>query len=465
MYLDSKKGVYCTTMLPQFESPFLNGIKEPLRNVYGKDIFPRMIEHFSKAMEKTAREQFIEYVTKMDEDFRYSKGRSDNYYVKDTRNRTIITILGEITYKRTIYVDRHTGKSFAYVDEKLNIDRYIRYTDDVGAYVYEASADENSMIKVGKEVGNLIYSKFSLTKDSDHAIPRQTIYNLLKRSGNIMVNAPLEKRTIKDIYLLFDEKYVGSKNDKDIMIKSCLITEGLNKGKRHSYIEPKYISSSENDLIERVCEYLENKYDTKHIEHFHILSDGGNWIDGLYRNLPYDRSKKIKYLDRFHAFQSMWRASMDEEIYKTLLRHLFKNERKQFVTVLEALKDTFPNRKETIIKETKYLLRNYKEIRNMINLTNMNCAMEQVISHHLASHFASVPKAYSEENIKRYISQRDNYRNGENLKLLYINRTGKTTIINKMMIDYSSLPSYSIELPGKKHSSWKEDNPSLNLKN
>ena len=56
----------------------------------------------------------------------------------------------------------------------------------------------------------------------------------------------------------------------------------------------------------------------------------------------------------------------------------------------------------------------------MLNLKHMNCAAEQVISHHIASIFTSVPKAYSIENINRYLSMRDNLRNGENLKKLYL---------------------------------------------
>ena len=66
----------------------------------------------------------------------------------------------EITYRRTIYKDRLSGKIFCYADEKFEIDRYSRYTGDVAAYTAEAYSDENSMIKVGIELGNLIYSKF-----------------------------------------------------------------------------------------------------------------------------------------------------------------------------------------------------------------------------------------------------------------------------------------------------------------
>ena len=37
---------------------------------------------------------------KADEEFRNSQNRTDHYYVKDTRERTIITIFGQLTYKK-----------------------------------------------------------------------------------------------------------------------------------------------------------------------------------------------------------------------------------------------------------------------------------------------------------------------------------------------------------------------------
>ena len=55
------------------------------------------------------------------------------------------------------------------------------------SYVAEAYADENSMIKIGNEVGNLIHAKFSLKDNRDYAIPRQTVYNLMKRSKEIRI--------------------------------------------------------------------------------------------------------------------------------------------------------------------------------------------------------------------------------------------------------------------------------------
>ena len=129
------------------------------------------------------------------------------YYVAYTGPRTIVTMYGEITYTRTLYKDRLDGSYYCYVDEKMGISKYIRYTNDVACYAAEAYADENSMSKIGIEIGNLIHAKFSLKDNRDYAIPRQTIYNLMKRSKEIRIEPISEKKVIDDIYILTDEKY------------------------------------------------------------------------------------------------------------------------------------------------------------------------------------------------------------------------------------------------------------------
>ena len=118
--------------------------------------FPKFIESISDYTENLARDLIKQYLETADQQFRDSPDRKDNYYVKAKRERTLITMFGEVRYKRTIYQDKYTGKTYIYVDRKFGIDRYIHYTNDVASYAYEAYADENSMIKVGKEIGNLI---------------------------------------------------------------------------------------------------------------------------------------------------------------------------------------------------------------------------------------------------------------------------------------------------------------------
>ena len=93
----------------------IEDLKLPL-NMPGSSLtFPRLIEDFCLNSEKMIREEIKNFLEKMDHEFRYSKGRIENYYVNNTRQRTITTLYGDITYERTIYKDRLSNKSYIYV--------------------------------------------------------------------------------------------------------------------------------------------------------------------------------------------------------------------------------------------------------------------------------------------------------------------------------------------------------------
>ena len=86
---------------------------------------------------------------------------------------------------------------YCYVDEKLGISKYIRYTNDVACYAAEAYSDENSMIKIGKELGNIIHAKFSLKDNREYAIPRQTICNLMKKPKKFIIKKTTQSKALK----------------------------------------------------------------------------------------------------------------------------------------------------------------------------------------------------------------------------------------------------------------------------
>ena len=414
------------------------------------------------------REEIKKFIEKMDSDFRSSPGRTRDYYVNNTRQRTIITMFGEITYTRTIYRDRLSSRIFCYVDERLGIDRSIRYTNDVAAYAAEAYSDENSMIKVGIELGNLIYSKFSLCDNRIHLIPRQTIYNLLSRVKQIRIHPDQKKKEVDTLYILMDEKYLPDhhKKDKDAnktrsskMAKSALICEGLDSSdkNRHRYINTGYFSLFKGDYGNELISYIDQRYDLEKMKRICILADGASWIKGVSEQLRFPDIKTRQYLCRFHYHQSLWRIFKDKDLYDKAVDYLYHKDKKNLNKLFKAVKD------EGNSKDISYINNNWSLIRNTIHLKNMNCAMEQCISHHIHSQFDNVPKVYSDRNLNRYLSFRDNYRSRENMKYLYLealkdkDRDTDKTVIHKTPLNMSHfdlqipLPYYTTQLDsGKK---------------
>jgi len=435
-------------MIPHSQT--IEDLKLPL-NFKGDSLsFPKLIEDFCINAENLIRQEIKQFLEQMDYKFRYSKDRTKNYYVNKTLERTITCMYGDITYCRTIYKDKLTGKYYCYVDEKLGIDKYVRYTNDVACYIAEAYSDENSMIKVGNETGNLIYAKFSLCDNRFHNIPRQTVYNLMKRVKPIRIMPTQDKKEVELLNILIDEKYLPDHKKKDDegksirsskMTKAALIVEGLDKTnkKRHKYINPQYYSICDDiNFADELIEYLDNHYNLDKLKGIYILADGANWIKSTAKDIKLPGIKLTQFLDKFHFHQSLWRICKKEEIYKKAVEYLYHNDKENLYALFNSLNNT-----EADSKNINYIKNNYKLIQNTIHLKNMNCAMEQAISHHIHSQFDNVPKVYSDSGIKRYLSFRDNYRNKENIKILFLlgledkNKNTDKTIINKKPLNTS----------------------------
>lgn len=418
--------------------------------------FIKVVEEVSFRFEQMARDKIKSFLEEADRDFKESENRTDNYYIsKSNVPRTIICMFGEITYKRTLYKSRLDGSYHFYVDEKLGIDPYLRYTNDVAAKVAENYSDENSMIKIGIEIGDLIYSKFSLCDNRTHSIPRQTIYNLLKRVKELRIKPKDEKKEVDILYVLIDEKYLPThlNGDSSNMIKSALICEGLDKTnkKRHKYINPLYFSANQGDFALKLIEFIDDRYDIEKLKSIRVLADGANWIKAIANELKFPGVEMIQYLCKFHTGQALWRICKTNDLYSKALNYLYHNDSKDLFVLLESLKQS-----DNDDKNIKYIKNNYSLIQNAIHLKEMNCAMEQCISHHIHSEFDNVPKVYSSNNLDRYLSLRDNYRNNENIKLLFIEGLkdkgdSKVTMINKVPLNLSifddqvPLPYYSTE--------------------
>ena len=103
------------------QSTLLDELSKPLLIPSNGFTFPKFMEEISYLGENGIRKKIIEFFELVDYQFRYSSGRKETYYVKDYKPRTIITMFGEITYNRTIYTNRITGKRYTYVDERLGI--------------------------------------------------------------------------------------------------------------------------------------------------------------------------------------------------------------------------------------------------------------------------------------------------------------------------------------------------------
>ena len=73
--------------------------------------------------------EILEFI---DLDYKNSKERKNQYYVQATRQRTLITSLGLITFNKTYYrtIEKINGKYqfFSYLEDYLGLDKWVKMT-------------------------------------------------------------------------------------------------------------------------------------------------------------------------------------------------------------------------------------------------------------------------------------------------------------------------------------------------
>ena len=378
---------------------------------------------------------------KMDEAFLNSPSRKERYYVKQYRERTIITIFGPVTYKRHEYQDKTTKDPFIYVDRKIGLFKRQRYDIVIYALAYEMYSISNSMIKVGRFLSQLIYP-FTLSEERKYmAIPRQTIFNM----NNLYkaIKAPEIKRedTPETIYIMADEKYIplqGESSPEDDpnkrhseMTKIGVIFTGReeeldkngNKLKRRRWkLTGKHILAfpdESSNFWERTLDTLSEIFHLDKVKQIYILGDGATWIKSGTRELRTD-SIKVKYaLDRFHLSQAIHKITKDKEMRKLLIDYAIHSKKDDFKKIVDSIHPE-DNRSDEIQSKINYVLNNIRGAAVMHKEVKIGCAMEQAIQHILASNFTSVPKAFGKEHLHTYVNARILQQNQHNMASLFI---------------------------------------------
>lgn len=410
----------------------------PIGAVSGIFDYAKLCQDMSGMLKQVGRNLLKMAFEKMDYMFRISPGRTDRYYVKNCRTRTIVAIFGPVTYKRTEYTDRSTNENYIYVDEKLNLHRRMRYDAVICSMAADLYSDQNSMIKVGKILGEMING---YTLDGDHsrtAISRQQIFYMLNRVKGIRVRPERCQETPEVLYIMADEKYIplqyhtpakeGENRPRKRMNKVAVAFTGRTRkvtknGEFYDRWEltDKYIFSyPDGSFWAHVAEDLSYRYDMSKVKMVYILGDGASWIkNGTDEFITADTKARFA-LDRFHFGQALFRISKDKEVYKTLYNYAIHNSRKDFKMLCESLINADPSKADTIQKNENYALDHLTDMKVMNSEVKIGCAMEQVISHIIASVFISVPKAYADKHLGTYIDNRINHENKLNVRELYL---------------------------------------------
>lgn len=441
------KNTYLNSLASLFDET-LQRIAEPHLQVNTLDHYVDLMESTAKITHELGRSLLMDALHKMDENYRNSEIRKRYYYVKLVRERTLITIFGQIRFKRTIYEDKITGKCHTYLDRKLGFPKYDRYDPTVKAMIVELYANQNSMIKVGEIIGSRIFSPFTTSQARhEHRISRQTVHNIVSRVPSLPQSFERRSETPKTLYIMADEKYIPIQTSlpgkQSQMVKHAVIYEGVQwKNKRGQLVNKTNVAHLGPSFWSKVYKTVSTIYDLDAIHQIYILGDGAHWIKAGVEEFGFDKASFA--LDKFHFKQAIQHIDKDPSTQRILSSHILKGKRKDFAMIIDTIKKREANwhRHKTIDEKAKYILNQWVPIRKAYDEVKIGCSMESAISHNLASLYTSRPKAYQKKHLERYVQTRMKHLNGIDIQNHYLKSQHLDSIkdhpaLDKETFDYS----------------------------
>ena len=407
-----------------------------------KERYLSLISNLQTSIKDIVKSTLVALFETIDNEYKASADRLLYYYInKSDVKRTIITIVGEISFSRTYYKDKISGACFFYIDTLLGLPKYDHYDSIVKGIAID-NAFHTSQAQAARNTSAIIsdityFSNYDVLND----IPRQSIFNWIKK-WNVPNIIPESVETPENLFVMADEKYIGCQDLEDnLMIKSFVTFEDIKdvSKNRRKLVNRSVFSHSGPDAWVYFMDFIAKKYDFSKIKNIYLFGDGASWIKKGTFELRLNTFNDVKfYLCEFHFKQSIHHITLDKEERKNLIKLVAKGTKKDFIERVNEIILNNPNREETILKKLNYVCKNYSAIKRMLSL-DFGSSMESHISHLIASFFASRPKGYSSKNIDKYLKLIDFKNNDYNIFNIYMNSYSNKEIIsiNHENLDFS----------------------------
>ena len=312
---------------------------------------------------------------------------------KDERN--IISIFGEIQYKRRYYKDKENNNRVYLLDKLIGIEPKQRLLENVREKLIE----------------NAIESPYEYS--GEHAaygvkISRQEVKNEIE---NLNLDVQLypnneSKKQVKNVYVIADEDHVHLQKGGIEEPRMVIVYDNFAKiGKRVELRNKRHFGGiykgKIDDLWNEVAMYIENTYDMDYLDNVFVLGDGAKWIKigATWIN------KGVNILDRFHMCKAInaiagRKNNKDKKQLYRLIKNLNFNgfKEKCYEILSEELEETVRKRKEKLMN---YILNNRNSISNYYKYRKLlhGCSAEGHVSHIYSDRMSSRPMGWKTQNI------------------------------------------------------------------
>ena len=414
--------------------------------------FMHDLDSFNYSLITNIIKDYFEFI---DEAFFHSSYRRNFCQSKGFYERTILTLFGEVTYKRRYYFDKKHNDRFYFTDLFLNLPKRKYFDPFICSEICNEAASSNYS-KSGKIIASKVGKKINNVVSISRASARNIVLNF-----NIKNTSPSDDlKRIERLFVMLDEKFVGSQfnNNQDHMIKASVIFENTKLAyqykkkpdsiNRYQLVNSHTCASIDDKLLDETVDYIYNTYDVDKIKEIIFMGDCASWIKNFPKShwFNFNPNTQVKFaMDGFHFSQALKQLTTSKynDVYDALYDMVLSNNKKEFKRLINDFIDLNPERKETIESKRDYILNNWNARQLYQNNSYMKCSMESHISHIFADIFTSRPKAYSKKGLRQLLKLRLLKTNKQDIKKLYFDSLRKennklvyTSIYSKDKYDY-----------------------------
>lgn len=418
--------------------------------------FDEIVKNVRNCTDDFAINVIKEHVEELDYAIKESAERKKEWYLHRLNDqKTILTEMGLISFKRTYFKNKKNNEYTYLVDNYLNIDSHQRLDKGFQDKLIE-EATLKSYENTTKTVGKV-------------KISRQTVKRLIHdyHPDDIkkFVWPEKEKKKVEYLYIDADEDHVSVIDKKTHNQNILYVYEGKDEDKRNKLINAYYVTGiSGKALFEEAWEHIKNNYDIRYIKRIYIQGDGAAWIKSGVNIVPMSRF----VLDKFHLSKYINKCTRySRETKNKLYTSLYSGDADELDVIMNEILESNEVNPEVVFKSFKYFFNNLHgiTIHSDINEKVLGCSAEGHVSHILSARISSRPLTWSVYGANNISKLRVYLKNNGNIEELredkaYVRKLEKkykfsSSVVNRGKFMYDEYDNIDILKKGHRNSIYK----------
>ena len=368
--------------------PLINEIANSFNEIFKVNLNPLNLESKIRDVGDlfTLRlyETFLNY---FDEQFKNKKERKEEYNIKETRERTLITSIGVIKVNSTSYKNKNTKEYYVPLRDILHLKPYQRLTNEAEYQLVKYAMDENMSQSARHALRNTVVSRSTVSKK----------IKVLDGSINEVIAKSTNQPDI--LYIEMDEIHANLQKGGNKICPCAIVHEGYEEDftKRKKLKNVHYFASSKltyEELWEVIFDYVNQKYDMDKFKVIFVSGDGAPGIKSYTNCFP--NAKFV--LDPFHYVRKHLKYIFKNDIE---LRNIRNDLIDDFKLLVESQIKNYPEQEKYMKENMNYIINNLEGIKNQKDDNyKVHCSMEGHVNQAFARYITSSPYGFSEQGLE-----------------------------------------------------------------